>query len=174
MAENKSLIYIVDDEPLQRDMLKDHLARISNYEIHTFFTGEECVGAIKVRQPTIVFLDYYLNSQVRDAMDGIDVLKEIKQISPETEVVMISGQDKIEVAVNTMKYGAFDYIVKGEGAFYRAEKAVFNIYRYNKLAGNAKRYKNLTMVFGIGMVVMIAIVIILNQMGYIRSSPGWY
>jgi DNA-binding NtrC family response regulator len=146
---------------------------MSGYDVHAFHTGEECIAAIKVRKPGIVFLDYYLNSQVRDAMDGIDVLKAIKELEPETEVVMISGQDKIEVAVNTMKYGAFDYIVKGEGSFYRAEKAVFNIYRFRKMSGSAAKYKRLTMYFGIGLVIMVILVIYLQQKGYISSNPSF-
>ncbi|MBP6513183.1 MAG: response regulator, partial [Bacteroidia bacterium] len=109
----------------------------------------------------------------RDAMDGIDVLKELKNIYPEMEVVMISGQDRIDVAVNTMKYGAFDYIVKGEGSFLRAEKAMFNIYRYHKLQGNANRYKKLMTFFGIGMLLMIILVIFLQSQGMI-NAPGWY
>jgi len=154
-------------------MLKDHLSKMSNYEIHDFPTGEECLAAAKVRVPNVVFLDYNLNSQVRDAMDGIDVLKELKEIYPEMEVVMISGQDRIEVAVNTMKYGAFDYIVKGEGSFLRAEKAMFNIYRYHRLQGSANRYKKLMTVFGIGMLLMVLLVIYLQSQGLI-NTPSWY
>ncbi len=170
---DKTLVYVVDDEPLQRDMLKDHLSKMSKYEIHDFPTGEECLAAAKVRIPQIVFLDYNLNSQIRDAMDGIDVLKELKNIYPEMEVVMISGQDRIDVAVNTMKYGAFDYIVKGEGSFLRAEKAMFNIYRYHRLQGSANRYKKLMTFFGIGMLLMIILVIFLQSQGMI-NAPGWY
>jgi two-component system, OmpR family, response regulator len=170
---DKTLVYVVDDEPLQRDMLKDHLSKMSKYEIHDFPTGEECLAAAKVRIPQIVFLDYNLNSQVRDAMDGIDVLKELKNIYPEMEVVMISGQDRIDVAVNSMKYGAFDYIVKGEGSFLRAEKAMFNIYRYHRLQGSANRYKKLMTFFGIGMLLMIILVIFLQSQGMI-NAPGWY
>ncbi len=170
---DKTLVYVVDDEPLQRDMLKDHLSKMSKYEIHDFPTGEECLAAAKIRIPQIVFLDYNLNSQIRDAMDGIDVLKELKNIYPEMEVVMISGQDRIDVAVNTMKYGAFDYIVKGEGSFLRAEKAMFNIYRYHRLQGSANRYKKLMTFFGIGMLLMIILVIFLQSQGMI-NAPGWY
>ena len=173
MSEIKPAIYIVDDEPMQRDMLKDHLAKMSGYDVHSFNTGEECIAAINVRKPGIVFLDYYLNSQVREASDGIDVLKTIKEIAPETEVVMISGQDKIEVAVNTMKYGAFDYIVKGEGAFYRAEKAVFNIYRFRRMSGSAARYKKMSIYLAIGFVLMILLVIYLQQKGYISANPSF-
>jgi DNA-binding NtrC family response regulator len=143
------------------------------YEIHSFGTGEECLAAIKVRIPTIVFLDYYLNSQVKDAMDGTEILQEIKKLAPAIEVVMISGQDKIEVAVNSMKHGAFDYIVKGEGAFVRAEKTVFNIYRFHKLTGTASRYRTLMVLFGIGMLLMIILVIYLQTHGYISKLPGW-
>lgn len=174
MANNK-LIYIVDDVQMQRELLADHLkANMPAYEIHCFNTGEECIAATKVRPAEIIFLDYNLNSQVKDAMDGIEALQELKSIAPQTEVVMISGQDKIEVAVNTIKHGAFDYIVKGEGAFVRAEKVVFNIYRFHKLTATASRYKTLMILFGIGMLLMVILVIYLQNNGYIRNSPGWY
>jgi DNA-binding NtrC family response regulator len=172
---NKKLIYIVDDVQMQRELLADHLtANMPAYEIHCFSTGEECIAAAKVRPAEIIFLDYNLNSQVKDAMDGIEALQELKSIAPQTEVVMISGQDKIEVAVNTIKHGAFDYIVKGEGAFVRAEKVVFNIYRFHKLTVTASRYKTLMILFGIGMLLMVILVIFLQNNGYIRNSPGWY
>jgi DNA-binding NtrC family response regulator len=172
---NKNLIYIVDDVQMQRELLADHLkANMPAYEIHCFSTGEECIAAAKVRPAEIIFLDYNLKSQVKYAMDVIEALQELKTIAPQTEVVMISGQDKIEVAVNTIKHGAFDYIVKGEGAFVRAEKVVFNIYRFHKLTATANRYKTLMILFGIGMVLMVILVIYLQNNGYIRNSPGWY
>lgn len=172
---NNKLIYIVDDVQMQRELLADHLkANMPAYEIHCFNTGEECIAATKVRPAEIIFLDYNLNSLVKDAMDGIEALQELKSIAPQTEVVMISGQDKIEVAVNTIKHGAFDYIVKGEGAFVRAEKVVFNIYRFHKLTATASRYKTLMILFGIGMLLMVILVIYLQNNGYIRNSPGWY
>ena len=170
---NKPLIIIVDDDPLQRELLKDHLSKMSGYQILTFGTGEECIAAGKVRKPTLVFLDYYLDTQVKDAMDGLEVLKEMKALHPDVDVVMISSQDKIEVAVNSIKYGAFDYIVKGEGAFYRAEKVLFNVYRYNKLKGDADRYKKLTIGLAIGIVTMFIVAIALQQMGLIKANPGW-
>lgn len=106
-------------------------------------------------------------------MDGLDVLVELKKIIPQTEMVMLSGQDKIQVAVEVMKFGAFDYIVKGESAFYRAEKAVYNIYRYAKLRKNASLYKKLTIGFAIAFGIMMIIFIYLEQQGLISNSPGW-
>lgn len=106
-------------------------------------------------------------------MDGLEVLREIKSKCPDTEVVMLSGQDKIEVAVDTMKYGAFDYIVKGESAFYRAEKSVFNLYKLSKLKREAKFYRTLTVALGVALLLMIVLVIYLKTQGLIKDWAGW-
>ncbi len=172
MALQLNTIFIVDDDPMAADLLKDHLEKVSKYNVEVFSTGEECLEKISIL-PGIVFLDYHLNSVKKDALDGLDILREIKEKSPETEVVMLSGQDKIDVAVNTMKYGAFDYIVKGESSFYRAEKAVFNIYRYRKLEGNAAKYKNMSIYLGVAMLMMIVLAIYLQMTGRITNMPGW-
>ena len=175
MATKKTLIFIVEDDPIHRQMLNDHLAQMSDFAIKDFATGEECIKHINERNefPDIAFLDYYLNSVVKDAMDGLDILTELKKISPHTDVVMLSGQDKIQVAVEVMKYGAFDYIVKGESAFYRAEKSVYNIYRYSKMKKDANMYKKLMITFGVAFVLMIILFIVLQQKGLINSNPGW-
>jgi DNA-binding NtrC family response regulator len=172
MALNSNTIFIVDDDPMAADLLKDHLEKVSKYNVKIFSTGEECLEETG-EQPSIVFLDFHLDSVNKDAMDGLEVLREIKAKSPETEVVMLSGQDKIEVAVNTMKYGAFDYIVKGESSFYRAEKAVYNIYRYRRLEGDAAKYRNMSIYLGIAFLIMIGIVIWLYTTGKITNMPGF-
>jgi two-component system OmpR family response regulator len=165
-------IFIVDDDPMQSSMLQDYLSKYSTFSIHVFNSGEECIKNLSL-DPQIVFLDYNFDKAGRDAMDGIDILKEIKAQKPATEVVMISGQDKIDVAVNTMKYGAFDYIVKSESAFHRSENVIFNIIKRLKLQREASLYKKLTVTFGIALLVMIIAVIVLYKTGVISKNPGW-
>jgi len=172
MADLRQVIFIVDDDPVLAEMLKDHLSKMTSYKIHIFETGEDCLKHMD-QKPGIVFLDFYLNSVNKDAMDGLDVLQEIKKIDSEVDVVMLSGQDKIEVAVKTMQYGAFDYIVKGESSFYRAEKAVFNIYRFKKLQGNADTYKRLSIYLAIGFGLLAVLVMWLQMSGKIKEMPGW-
>ncbi len=172
MAKN-TLIFVVDDDLMQQDMLKDHLSAMSNFTIKTFSTGEECLEQLG-QNPDVIFLDYQLNSNQASAMNGLDILKEVKSKNPLTEVVMLSGQDKIEVAVDTMKYGAFDYIVKGESAFYRAEKAVYNLYKMAKLKREASMYKTFTITFGIAFLAMIILVIVLKSKGMISDRAGWF
>jgi DNA-binding NtrC family response regulator len=153
-------------------MLKDHLSKMTSYEVTVFETGEECLKSISDK-PGIIFLDFYLNSVQKDAMNGLEILQEIKKIDPEVDVVILSGQDKIEVAVKTIQYGAFDYIVKGESAFYRAEKVVFNIYRFKKMQNNASKYKNLSIWLAIGFVLLVIMIAYLQLAGKITDMPGW-
>lgn len=172
MADLRKKIFVVDDDPVLAEMLKDHLAKMTAYEIKVFESGEECLKHLS-EKPGIIFLDFYLNSVNKDAMDGLDVLEEIKKQDPEVDVVMLSGQDKIEVAVKTMQFGAFDYIVKGESAFYRAEKAVFNIYRFKKLQGSASTYRMMTIWLAVGFALMALLVMWLQMSGKIKDLPGW-
>jgi two-component system OmpR family response regulator len=166
-------IYIVDDDPVQSTMLSDHLSKYSYLNVQTYLSGEECMKNIEIEKPQIVFLDYYFDKVGIGAMNGLDILKAIKAKSPTTEVVMWSGQDKIEVAVNTMKYGAFDYIVKSESAFHRSENVIFNIIRKLKLEYSAKYYKKLTIIFGVVLLLMIIGIIVLQLTGKISVNPGW-
>jgi two-component system OmpR family response regulator len=171
MKEVKT-IFIVDDDPAQSMMLQDYLSKYSSFTTHIFNSGEECIKNLH-QKPQVIFLDYNFDKVGALAMNGIDILKEIKRETPETEVVMVSGQDKIEVAVNSMKYGAFDYVVKGESAFYRAENAIFNIIRRLKLQGQASLYKKLAYFFALAFVVMVIVIFILYKSGKITNNPGW-
>ncbi|REJ80567.1 MAG: response regulator [Bacteroidetes bacterium] len=165
-------IFIVDDDAIQAMMLQDYLSKYSTFTIHVFNSGEECLKNMSIN-PDIIFLDFNFDKAGKDAMNGIDILKEIKTLRPETEVVMFSGQDKIEVAVNTMKYGAFDYIVKSESAFHRSENVIYNIIKRMKLAGEAKLYKKLTYSFGIAFLILLLVILWLYNAGLISNNPGW-
>ena len=165
-------IFIVDDDQMQSSMLQDYLSKYSTFDVHIFNSGEECLKNISL-DPQIVFLDYNFDKAGINAMNGIDILKEIKALKPAAEVVMISGQDRIDVAVNTMKYGAFDYIVKSESAFHRSENAIFNIIKRLKLQGEASLYKKLTITFAVALLIMIILVIVLYKTGVISKNPGW-
>jgi len=171
-SKKEYTLFIVDDDPMQLEMLKDHLSKFKNFTIRTFATGEEAMVHLH-EKPSIIILDYNLNSSVKDAKNGLDILKLIKKESPDTEIIMLSGQEKIEVAVNIMKYGAFDYVVKNESSFYRAENALFNIVRRFKLVREAKLFKRLAMIFAIGFLLLLIIIGILYFTGHITNNVGW-
>jgi two-component system OmpR family response regulator len=149
---DKRFVFLVDDEPIQNEMLKDFLSERYTYDIRVFESGEEALANMHLN-PEIVVLDFHLNAHLENAKNGVDVLKEIKDKYPETQVIMLSGQDKIDVAVDTMKYGAFDYIVKGESAFSRIENVINNASEIHKLKVVNEGYKRtitlLTIVIGL-------------------------
>ncbi len=110
-------IFIVDDEPLLTSMLDDYLKeRDANLDIHSFATGEDCLQHIDQR-PSLVVLDYYLNSRETNAANGIDILREIKGQHKALPVIMLSSQESYHTAARTIQYGAMHYVIKGQDAF---------------------------------------------------------
>ncbi len=87
----------------------------------------------QIHQPDIIILDYLLDGVDKTAMNGLETLDKIKASNPDIPVIILSAQDKIEVAVNGMHHKATDYVVKSETAFLRLQKIITNVMRFNKL-----------------------------------------
>ena len=81
----------------------------------------------------MIILDYHLDGVDRDAINGIDTLDQIKAFNPDIPVVMLSSQDKIDVAINSMHHKAFDYVIKSETSFMRLQKNIENIFKMKKM-----------------------------------------
>jgi two-component system, OmpR family, response regulator len=131
-SEKKILLFLVDDDPLFLKALEIEFAQNTGSVIKTFATGELCLKSIS-RNPDIIILDYHLNSVDKNAINGLATLDRIKAVNHQIPVIMLSSQDKIEVAVNCMKHQAYDYIVKSETAFIRLQKAITTIFHYQKI-----------------------------------------
>lgn len=139
---NSLKVYVVEDDTMQGEMVKDHLTG-KGYTVKLFNTGEELLKELDTDSPDILVLDYNLNSVDKSAMEGIDILKRVKDKNDNVEVIMYSGQDSIDVAVNTMRYGAFDYIVKGETAFSRLDFIIGKIRKQWEIVANEKHYRKM-------------------------------
>ena len=83
--------------------------------------------------PDVIILDYHLDGIDATAMNGLETLEKIKAFNKDIPVVMLSSQDKIDVAVNCMHHKAFDYVVKSETAFLRLQKIITTIFQYKKM-----------------------------------------
>ncbi len=132
MNTEKIKIFLVDDDALYLKSLELDFLQNADFDIETYPTGEECMKHI-AHSPDIVILDYYLDGIDKNAMNGIDTLDKIKAHNPDISVVMLSSQDKIDVAVNCMHHKAFDYVVKSETAFTRLQKIISTICQYKKM-----------------------------------------
>jgi DNA-binding NtrC family response regulator len=136
---NKIKLFLVDDDALFLKSLEIDFLQQADFDIQTFETGELCVEAL-TRTPDVIILDYYLDSITKDAMNGIETLDKIKTFSPDIPVVMLSAQDKIDVAIECMHHKATDYVVKSETAFIHLKKIITNVLRFNKMEKELKWY----------------------------------
>ena len=98
-------IYIVDDEESIREGVA--MALEAQYKISVFSTAETAIDAIKANFPDLVLLDIGL-----PGMNGIEALREIKNLSPDVIVIMITAYEDIASVISAMKLGAYDYVVK--------------------------------------------------------------
>jgi len=100
-------ILLVDDEISFVEIMSKRLDK-RNIETISAFSGEECLETLKTHQT----LDVIVLDVKMPGMDGIETLKNIKKASPLIEVIMLTGNATIELAINGMKLGAYDFLMK--------------------------------------------------------------
>lgn len=105
---HEQTIFVVDDDEMITKLMSRSLTKLGYEDVRTFDNGTDCVNALN-EEPFLVLLDYEM-----EGLNGFDVLRKIKRYNPNTYVIMLSSQDDVSNAVDTLKFGAFDYIVKGE------------------------------------------------------------
>lgn len=125
-TENVFSICVVDDDDLFLKSLKHFLQDKwqDKIKIKLFHSGEEFLRYISEHKTDIVILDYVLNSFYPFAMDGHSVLQKIKQTDSDMKVIMLSGQDKIEIALKSIQNGAFDYVIKNDITFLKIQTSI--------------------------------------------------
>lgn len=132
MNTNKIKIFLVDDDAVYLKLLAIEFLHHADFTIETFATGELCLTKIS-HNPDVIILDYHLDGIDKNAMNGIETLDKIKTFNSDIPVIMLSSQDKIDVAVNCMHHRAYDYVVKSETAFLRLQKIITTIFSYKKM-----------------------------------------
>ena len=139
MTNEKIKLFLVDDDAVFLKSLEIQFLEHADFSIQTFETGEMLMESIS-QHPDVIILDYQLDGIERDAMNGLETLDKIKVFNPDIPVVMLSSQDKIDVAINCMHHRAFDYVVKSETAFMRLQKIITTIFNYQKMEKELKWY----------------------------------
>ena len=121
------LIFIVDDEQAISKLLSFWVKDKWKYDIEVFFNGEDMLRRLQAK-PDLILLDIML-----PGLDGIETLKRIKQFDEDLPVIMLSAQGSIEVAVDALKFGAFDYFAKPID-MQRLEPAIKNAIKAHELS----------------------------------------
>lgn len=119
-------VFIVEDNILYARILKKQLVD-DNYQVKVFHNGTDFIECLH-EKPDAITLDYTLPD-----MTGHDVLEKIKQKLPEVPVIVISAQENIDTAINLMKNGAYDYIMKAPDTREKLSNIIKNIYKTDQL-----------------------------------------
>jgi DNA-binding NtrC family response regulator len=98
-------LLIVDDEPLILEVLSEHFK--ADYDVETALNGADALGAIVRARPDVVLLDINM-----PRMNGVEVLKDIKQIDDSIAVIMVTANEQVALAAEALRSGAFGYVPK--------------------------------------------------------------
>lgn len=138
-TNNQNLkFFIVDDDRFCASVYEQYLKNNHYEDISYFCNGEECLDELH-QKPEIIFLDHNM-----EELNGFEVLKKIKRFDPNIYVIMVSAQENIDTAVNALKYGAFDYLVKDANVCEKMTETIDKILKIreeisqNKLKGFRK------------------------------------
>lgn len=114
-------IFLVDDDLFSLHLYSGYIRNLGYGNLSLFQDGSACLNSLS-NDPDIIFLDHNM-----DNLSGFEVLKKIKRYNPNIYVVMLSAQESITTAVESLKYGAFDYIIKGDNDYERIENVIYRI-----------------------------------------------
>lgn len=128
-------IFVVDDDEFCLNLYEQQLLSLGYADVFTFNNGQDCITALN-ESPEIIFLDYGMED-----LDGVEVLKKIKATNSDIYVVFLSGQEDVSIAVDSLKFGAFEYIIKSNNDMLNI-KIVLDKIGKTKAAININRQKS--------------------------------
>jgi two-component system OmpR family response regulator len=135
MPLNKNItLFIVDDDPLYLRTLELQFRQNATLNVTSFSSGEECLAHLSLK-PDVIILDFYMNSINKDAADGLEILKKIRETDPNIHIIMMSALIGAEKAVECIKSSACDLVIKNEETFPKlkaAIKKVLSLYSLEK------------------------------------------
>lgn len=150
------LVFIVEDNKAYSRLLEHHLG-LNNYtNIVPIISGEECLKKLYLK-PDIIIQDYKLQG-----ISGLNVLQRTKKILPNTEFIFLSGIDDIDIAIDSVKSGAYYYFVKDNVAFNRLLPKLQEIMDFQLSAiQNKKKGKQVLLYLIVTIILIIILIMIL-------------
>jgi len=168
MASNRTLIFLVDDDDMYLKTAVHTLSQNRSFDIKQFTSGEAAIKAAKSgkKKPDVLVLDYFLNSENSEAISGLEILKRIKDEKMDSEVIMLSGQENIDVAVNSVKYGAYDYVVKNKSAFIRVQNDIKRITLHKFKEGETRKLRRFIMT----LLTLVTVILVIAGIFFLDST----
>jgi len=158
MIKSSINIYIVESDEALMQALKENIEHFfvnKNIKIYSFITGKSFLSKFNDVKPDIVILDYHINRLNVDDADSIKVLDFIKKANANTNVIMLTSEDKIEIALKTFSHGASDYVVKTQTQLMKVNYSLYNLIEMVASKHQTRKYKVFMRIF----LVMIGLAI---------------
>jgi len=128
-------IFVVEDDKFYNKLIDHHLHLNPDFEVESFFDGRSFLNKLG-DNPDIVTLDYSLPD-----INGDVILEKIRNYNPNIPVIIISGQEDVSTAINLLKDGAYDYIVKDENIRERLLNTIHNIQTTDRLKKEVRQLR---------------------------------
>lgn len=123
-SKQPSLIFIAEDNSTYAKTLQLFLkTKFPSATVEIFPVGELCIDNLH-KNPDVVVLDYFLNSRYHDASNGLEMIREIRAKNKQVQIILLSAQQDIQVAVQAMNEAGATYVMKDEQAFAKVEETI--------------------------------------------------
>lgn len=168
LAENENTdttsftVTIIDDDPMQTELLTDYLHSMNIKKIESFFSGEEFFKVMKKGDERLILLDYDFGNKSK--LNGITVLQEIRKCDPNIPIIMLSAQDDMNIALETIRLGALDYFNKNNKSSFA--NIISSIIKINELI-RLKQTQKENMLTGIMIAVVLTVMVCLAITHYL-------
>jgi len=123
-------IYVVEDDSAARMMMLDFLGQYKDVTVKGFVTGESCIGEIvhSKTHPDLILVDYYLEGSLAAKYHGLDTLTKLKEVSPETRIIMFTAVEDEDIINLAKEKGASDFVTKGPKGFDKIKNIIDSSY----------------------------------------------
>ncbi len=126
----KPLVFVVEDDAFFLEILKSKLSNDEKYTLKGFESAESCIENLN-QKPDVIVLDYNLDKENPKAINGLEAVKKIKVDLPLTKIIMLSGQNSLEIAAKIFELGVYDYVIKDDNAFEILQEKILNALTVN-------------------------------------------
>jgi DNA-binding NtrC family response regulator len=140
MQNNHQIFIVEDDEPINV-MLCKFVDKQGFPKVKGFLSAEEMLKELPQKEPVIIIQDFDL-----PGMNGLDTIRTVKAKKTNAEFIFLSGQRSIEVAIEAMKSGAFDYIVKDNFAKENVVAKIKNLLKVEQLYLQRNRFRKMLII----------------------------
>lgn len=157
-------IFIIDDDNMLAMALKSNLEDMFKKQailVSVFENGEDGLAYIG-QEPDVAIVNYHLGSKDNGAMDGAGIIDMIKKKSPQTEVLIFTGEEHADIAAKAMGHDAHDYIVKNDYMFRKLNLSVMQCLKLKKLRSEVRVQKTKSKILAVSVALMAGALIVIE------------